>query len=112
MQDFDIISTTQGSLWRLRPQGEIDIDARPAVHRALGRRPATARDLAVDMTEVSFMDIVGLQLMARVDTDARSHGLGVTFTGWQRQPRHLLAVAGDFIRVGTALSSPYARDAA
>ncbi|WP_432096991.1 STAS domain-containing protein [Streptomyces sp. bgisy100] len=112
MQDFDIISTSQGSLWRLRPQGEIDIDARPAVHRALGGRPATAHDLDIDMADVSFMDVVGLQLMAHVDTDARSHGLGVTFRGWQRQPRYLLAVAGDFIRVGAALHSPFTRDAA
>jgi anti-anti-sigma factor len=114
MQQTTISTTSSGPTWRLAPRGEVDLDAWPALTRALAERPTAARRMEVDMTGVDFMDITGLRLVVHARGLAQRHDLPLRFTGWRSQPLRLLRLAADTFPAGgfAAAGQPVTADSA
>lgn len=72
---FEVRSEVEAGTGRLTVVGELDIATKPqleeAAHAALARG---ARDLTIDLTELSFMDSSGLSLLITLNSRARDEG--------------------------------------
>ncbi|WP_267830246.1 STAS domain-containing protein [Streptomyces sp. H27-G5] len=79
----------------LSVSGTLDGGVEPAPRDCLDAFPARSRVLLVDLHRVSEMDVHGLLLLLDLHREAERQGLRVTVTGWQPQPRRVMAqVAG------------------
>jgi len=88
------ISATEGvALVALR--GELDIAERPAVAAVLREAlDAGARDLLVDLSELTYLDCAGLSTLVRAALDAHAVGARLYVFRAKGQPQMLLAWAG------------------
>lgn len=74
----------------LRPHGDIDLLARPALTEAqLALRPGL-RGVHVDFAEVPFMDTTALRFLSSVHTRCTAFDVPLQITGLQSQHRRLL----------------------
>jgi len=74
-------------------QGRITIDSADQVRRRLTNALRTHPDLvAVDLSDVSYMDTSGLATLMEAMRTARQQGTRLVLSGIQQQPAYLLKV--------------------
>ena len=74
-------------------QGRITIDSADQVRRRLTNALRTHPDLvAVDLSDVSYMDTSGLATLMEAMRTARQQGTRLVLSGIQQQPGYLLKV--------------------
>lgn len=91
--------------------GELVHGCTDTLTAALAALPAGVDRVQVDVAGVSFMDTAGLEILDVLGRYGRLHGVPVSVTGWQGQPRRILELKGldttDPLR--TVLHGPPAR---
>ncbi|MGI5484592.1 STAS domain-containing protein [Streptomyces lavendofoliae] len=70
--------------------GEMDVTTCPDVDSAATVTPVGGRTLCLDLSEVSFIDSMGLNLLLRLRRRVRADGSRLVLTGLQEQARDLL----------------------
>ncbi|MFE9449553.1 ANTAR domain-containing response regulator [Streptomyces sp. NPDC006739] len=78
----------------LAAYGELVHGCADTLARTLDGLPAGVGRIELDMTDVAFMDTAGLAFLDLLDEYADRHGVRITVTGWQGQPRRILELAG------------------
>ncbi|MFI5688346.1 ANTAR domain-containing protein [Streptomyces sp. NPDC051636] len=78
----------------LTPCGELVHGCADTLATTLAALPAGAGRVELDMTGVDFMDTAGLEFLDLLDAYGRHHGIPVSATAWNGQPRRILELAG------------------
>ncbi|MFF8648364.1 STAS domain-containing protein [Streptomyces griseoluteus] len=112
MSDFTVLSQQYPDHSVITVRGEIDLHTCPQLARAAAVIPLSGKALQVDLSDVSFMDSSGLNLLLRLRRRLHAEGACLAVTGLQHQPAHLLRItetyalfAADTAAVG-ALMTP------
>jgi anti-anti-sigma factor len=92
-----MFDTRRHGIWTVvRPVGEIDLAAadefRATILEALDEGPTD--DLAIDFSEVTFLDSSGLNVIATALKEARSRGGRLVLAGSSERVRLVLALSG------------------
>jgi anti-sigma B factor antagonist len=103
-QPFGIrVSPTRAGVVRVCVAGEIDLCTAPLLEEALVRELAAARDLLLDLSEVSFLDSSGLHAIVSVARTARANGgMLVVDSALPAQARRVIEITGleELLHVG------------
>lgn len=91
----------RGGEYTLRVTGEIDLDSCPRLDAAL-RLPVGCTSVLFDMSEVSFMDSSGLNLLLRLRLRLLKADIRLVVVGLTGQPRGLFDLVGAHEVFGTA----------
>ncbi|MFI8370032.1 STAS domain-containing protein [Streptomyces sp. NPDC085466] len=87
--------------------GEIDLGSRPALEEATRITPPAGAPLFLDMSEVTFMDSSGLNLLLMLHRRLTSAGSSLLLTGIQGEPMRVLTLTGaDTILLPTGQAAP------
>ncbi|MFI9805562.1 ANTAR domain-containing response regulator [Streptomyces sp. NPDC052301] len=101
---------TEGDRALLTARGELVHGCTDTVAGALSALPAGVGQVVLDVSEVSFMDTAGLTFLDVLGAYGRQHGVPVSATGWQGQPRRVLELVGldaeDPLRTGIPADVP------
>jgi anti-sigma B factor antagonist len=74
---FEIaLSQEDGGRHRLVVSGELDVATVPDLRAAVRRSSREAREVLLDLREVSFIDSSGLSLLVGIDAESRADGFG------------------------------------
>jgi anti-anti-sigma factor len=76
------------------PHGDLDFDTLPTVGRAVSALPPATRALTLDMSDVPFMDVAGLHLLAQLHRYGLQGRRSVSTVGWRPQPQRVLRLGG------------------
>ncbi|PJE99628.1 anti-sigma factor antagonist [Streptomyces carminius] len=87
------VSHNQGTVV-LRPHGDVDQDNAPTLTGALEKLEQPCRSLAVDLSQVPFMDSAGLHALLFLERRCRARGARLILTGVRDQPARLLDLVG------------------
>jgi anti-anti-sigma factor len=68
---FDIDTELDGGTLRVRVSGEVDMGTVPLLREAVEDHPGDWKIIAMDMSDVAFMDSSGLQELVRLSNRAR-----------------------------------------
>ena len=79
---------------RLRLHGELDLATAPLLVSILDQHAMGSETLALDLSDLSFCDLVGLTTLERAQQRLRRRGCRMTVQGIPGQLRRLLAVDG------------------
>ena len=71
------VSGLNGLAW-VTLDGHLDIDSVPALERELSRIPLDRTEVRLDLTEVTFIDSVGLSVLLSLVNRAEEHGRRIT----------------------------------
>ncbi|MFF9915368.1 STAS domain-containing protein [Streptomyces sp. NPDC013457] len=74
--------------------GEIDLASCPALERVIHLTPADGAPLRLDMSEVTFMDSSGLNLLLRLHRRLQGEGSPLVLTGLQDRVLRVLELTG------------------
>lgn len=91
----------RGAEFTLRVAGEMDLDSCPRLDAAL-HLPAGCTAVLLDLSEVSFMDSSGLNLLLRLRLRLQKAGVRLVLSGLGGQPRALFDLVGAHEVFGTA----------
>jgi anti-anti-sigma factor len=78
----------------LHPRGEVDMATVAVFERALERGTGPDRDLVVDLSELTFIDVWGLRALARAAAREQAAGRRLALTRPNHNVRRLLRLAG------------------
>lgn len=104
---FEISEQQHGDTLTLAIAGELDLETAPKLaERVAGKRTAEIATLALDLTELTFMDSSGLRLLIELDRQAADAPWSLTL----RAPKH--AAARTVLRLtGADAALPFEDDA-
>jgi len=60
--------------------GELDLQTAPELEETLGRTAREAREVVLDLSEVTFVDSTGISLIVQTDAESRQDGFGLAMT--------------------------------
>lgn len=89
-----IDSRTETDRALLTPHGELVHGCADILATALAALPTGVERVELDMSAVDFMDTAGLELLELLHAYGRYHGVPVSATAWNGQPRRILELAG------------------
>ena len=95
-----VTTSDEGDGVRVVAVGEIDLVASPEFRQALSVAISRARDVDVDLTEVSFMDSSGLCALLEAKEQAYAAGVGFSVSAASRQVEGLFVHAGVAVDLG------------
>lgn len=78
----------------VRPSGDIDFDTAPALERALADALRSHREVVLDLSEVTFMDCAGLNVIVAARNQADLHGRRLVLRGVGHRVVRLLKLTG------------------
>jgi anti-anti-sigma factor len=78
----------------LQPRGEVDMATVAAFERALDRGLDTGHDLVVDLSELTFIDVAGLRVLAVAADRIGRQGRRLRLSRPNRNVGRLLRLAG------------------
>jgi len=81
---------------RVRVTGEIDLATAGLLRCAIHRAAADHRHVELDLSGVTFCDVVGATAIEQAQQQLQAHGCGLTLRGIDGPLRRLLAVDGLF----------------
>ncbi|MFL5846081.1 MAG: STAS domain-containing protein [Solirubrobacteraceae bacterium] len=74
---FEIVVTPEaGGRHRVAVSGELDLASVPSLRAQLRRTAREAKEVYLDLTQVTFIDSSGLSLLVGVDAESRADGFG------------------------------------
>jgi anti-sigma B factor antagonist len=94
LHEFEVVATTNGGVTTIRPRGELDIDSAPAFRDAIVTAFAGARYVVVDLAQLTFLDSLGLGVLAAAQQRAAESGARFEIANPRDQARRLLELAG------------------
>lgn len=74
--------------------GEVDIATAPELRARLAEPAAEGRHVIVDLSQVRFVDVAGLRVLATAALEAAAHGGSLQVAGARSQLRRMLAIIG------------------
>ncbi|MEU5592561.1 ANTAR domain-containing protein [Streptomyces sp. NPDC020298] len=86
--------TETGGAALLTPRGELVHGCADILATALAALPTGVDGVELDMSAVDFMDTAGLEFLEVLNGYGRRHGVPVSATAWNGQPRRILELAG------------------
>ncbi|MEU6550218.1 ANTAR domain-containing protein [Streptomyces sp. NPDC046915] len=89
-----IESCTEPDRALLTPHGELVRGCADILASTLAALPAGVFRVELDMSAVVFMDTAGLEFLEVLNGYGRHHGVPVSATAWNGQPRRILELAG------------------
>ncbi|MFF8275984.1 STAS domain-containing protein [Streptomyces lateritius] len=92
---FRIVVRRYGPSVHLTPSGELDMSAEAAFASVLWSLGDGVAVVACDLSQVPFVDVVGMRCVREFQRRAVARGATVVFYDWQPQPRRLLGLLGD-----------------
>jgi anti-sigma B factor antagonist len=98
---FGVTTDRRGGEYLLRVTGEMDLNTCPRLDAAL-HLPTGCTAVLLDLSEVSFMDSSGLNLLLRLRLRLQRGGVRLHLTGLAGQPRGLFDLVGAHEVFGTA----------
>ncbi|MGW2640025.1 ANTAR domain-containing response regulator [Streptomyces sp. NPDC001348] len=78
----------------LRARGELVHGCADTLAKTLAALPEGVGRVGLDMSGVDFMDTAGLEFLDLLSAYGRYHGIAVSATAWNDQPRRILELAG------------------
>ncbi len=96
-----VTTDRRGCQYVLRVAGEMDLDSCPRLDAAL-EVPPGCTSVLLDVSEVSFMDSSGLNLLLRLRLRLQRTGMALALVGLAGQPRGLFDLVGAHEVFGTA----------
>lgn len=89
------VITVSSARFEVRLRGEVDHACEPDLRQALQAfEQSRARDVLIDLHEVTFIDSAGVALVVRLATTARSRRGRVSVVGCRRSVRRILDICG------------------
>jgi anti-anti-sigma factor len=77
-EPFDIaVHDEENGTRRLRVVGELDLASAPQLRAEARRQARAARELVLDLRDVTFMDSTGLATLVGLDEESRNDGFGL-----------------------------------
>lgn len=73
-QGFRVELTRRGRRVRVTVRGELDIATKPVLERALIEQARIGAPVVLDLRELAFIDARGLELLLRINAQARCDG--------------------------------------
>ncbi|MEU4115685.1 STAS domain-containing protein [Kitasatospora sp. NPDC028055] len=86
--------TTPVPPFTVRVCGEIDLDSAPDLRRELSRALADHRQVVLDLSQVTFMDCSGLNVLMEARNQADRNGACLALRGITRPVARLLELTG------------------
>ncbi|MFJ7243028.1 STAS domain-containing protein [Kitasatospora sp. NPDC098652] len=86
--------TTPVPPFTVRVSGEIDLDSAPDLRRELSRALADHRQVVLDLSQVTFMDCSGLNVLMEARNQADRNGARLALRGITRPVARLLELTG------------------
>lgn len=90
MPDFTVTAAHQPGTTVITIAGEMDIDTCPQVEEATTVLPLSGRTLYLDLSGMSFMDSMGLNLLLQLRNRTRAAGSRLVLVHLQDQPSAVL----------------------
>ncbi|MEV5439550.1 STAS domain-containing protein [Streptomyces sp. NPDC052682] len=90
MKDLTVTTHQHADRTVVTVAGEMDLDSCPALEAATLVIPLGGKTLQLEMSGVSFMDSVGLNLLLKLRRRLVAQGGRLVVTGLQRQPASVL----------------------
>jgi anti-sigma B factor antagonist len=75
-QDFSIRTASEGDAFVVAPTGEIDLATAPELAGSLEAAPPGVRHVVVDLTDVSFIDSSGINVLLTAERRLAEGGAG------------------------------------
>jgi anti-sigma B factor antagonist len=94
MVRIDADTPTQSGTVRLSVRGQLDLEAASLFREALSRAGMLRRPVALDLSEVDFIDGSGLNLLIDAHSHARCMGRELAIVSASRRVLRLIAVTG------------------
>jgi anti-anti-sigma factor len=91
---FEVDSQPYGHTVFVRLRGEFDLAAEPHFDHAVATIEESARQIVVDLTELSFIDSTGLRALLRMWERSRTDGHDLAFVPGNDQVRHAMELTG------------------
>ena len=89
------VGAKSGDVWNVRSVGEIDVNTSLKLEKTIkGMCDAEALSMIVNVEDVSYIDSVGLGLLASTNRRLRSKGLSLSLVGPSAHVRRVLCSAG------------------
>ena len=99
--DFAVHVEHGGATVIVRPVGEMDITSQTQWHAAVAAATGRPyRELVIDMAEVSFMDVSGLNCLIATAHQLRDAGIEVSVANASRQVERVCALSEAFDTTG------------
>ncbi len=98
---FAVTADHRESEYTVRLSGEMDLDNCPRIDAALDL-PAGCTTVRLDLSDVSFMDSSGLNLLLRLRLRLQKQEIALALLGLDGQPRSLFDLVGAHEVFGTA----------
>jgi anti-sigma B factor antagonist len=99
---FSVESVTEGERLTVRVAGDIDLSTADKLAEALEEAVSRAREVRVDLAEVTFLDSTGIRSLVQGYRAAQARGSAFYVTGAQHWVAKVLEVTG----VGPLLAPP------
>ena len=108
MRDFTVTTAHHPDGTFVTVCGEMDLDTCPQVEEATTVLPVGDKTLCLDLSGVSFIDSMGLNMLLRLRRRIRADGGRLVLTGLQVQPAEVLRLTETYALFDTGFTpSPY-----
>jgi anti-anti-sigma factor len=92
--NFEVVTDGDGQVFRVAPQGEIDLATVDMVRDVIEREYDSSSALALDLRGVAFMDTSGLRLVLRLADRAATEGFELRVVRGPTAVQRVFEVAG------------------
>ncbi|MFJ2825465.1 STAS domain-containing protein [Streptomyces toxytricini] len=96
MNDFTVVTKQHTDRTVITVSGEMDLHTSPRLAQAATIIPLGGKTLYLDLTDVSFMDSSGLNVLVRLRRRMRAEGGRLAVTGLGSQPTRLLKITDTY----------------
>ncbi|MFB6477419.1 STAS domain-containing protein [Streptomyces virginiae] len=90
--DFRVVTRHFGPTVHLAPEGELDLDSRPVLEKAVTALDEDIVVVVCDMHRLRFLDVTGLHALVDLALRLDARGVALFAFGWQAQPQRLLDI--------------------